>query len=40
MATPKDHVRILGAVMHERLKYKGHIARAASRGLKAAMELR
>ncbi|KAJ5152514.1 hypothetical protein N7492_009794 [Penicillium capsulatum] len=37
---PKDHVKILGALMDTRLKYKEHIARAASKGLEAAMELR
>jgi hypothetical protein len=37
---PKDHVRILGVVMDTRLKYKAHIARAASKGLEAAMELK
>jgi hypothetical protein len=36
---PKDHVKILGVVMDTRLKYKEHIARAASKGLEAAMEL-
>lgn len=37
---PKDHVKILGVVMDTRLKYKAHIARAASKGLEAAMELK
>ena len=37
---PKDHVKILGVVMDAKLKYKEHIARAASEGLEAAMELR
>lgn len=37
---PKDHVKILGVIMDARLKYKEHIARAASKGLEAAMELR
>ena len=37
---PKDHVKILGVIMDTRLKYKEHIARAASKGLEAAMELR
>jgi ribonuclease HI len=36
---PKDHVKILGLVMDTRLKYKQHIARAASKGLGAALEL-
>jgi ribonuclease HI len=37
---PKDHVKILGVIMDTRLKYKEHVARAASKGLEAAMELR
>ncbi|KAJ5198762.1 uncharacterized protein N7498_007879 [Penicillium cinerascens] len=37
---PKNKVKILGVLMETRLKYKEHIARAASRGLEAAMELR
>ncbi|GCB25479.1 putative 115 kDa protein in type-1 retrotransposable element R1DM [Aspergillus awamori] len=37
---PKDHVKLLGVIMDARLKYKEHIARAASKGLEAAMELR
>ncbi|KAI3098443.1 hypothetical protein CBS147333_9078 [Penicillium roqueforti] len=37
---PKDHVKILGVVMDTRLKYKAHIARAASKGLEAVMELK
>ncbi|CRG92736.1 Deneddylase [Talaromyces islandicus] len=37
---PKDHVKILGVIMDTRLKYKEHIARAASKGLEAAMELK
>ena len=37
---PKDHVKILGILMDTKLKYKEHIARAASKGLEAAMELR
>jgi hypothetical protein len=37
---PRDHVKILGVLMDARLKYKEHIARAASNGLEAAMELR
>mgnify|MGYP002718720533 FL=1 len=37
---PKDRVKILGVLMDTRLKYKEHIARAASKGLEAAMELR
>ncbi|KAJ3453787.1 hypothetical protein MRS44_018419 [Fusarium solani] len=35
---PKDRVKILGVIMDAGLKYKEHIARAASKGLKAAME--
>ncbi|KAJ5876413.1 uncharacterized protein N7529_001997 [Penicillium soppii] len=37
---PKSHVKILGVLMDTRLKYKEHMARAASKGLEAAMELR
>ncbi|GKU13046.1 unnamed protein product, partial [Fusarium langsethiae] len=37
---PKDHVKILGAIMDSRLRYKQHIARAATKGLGAAMELK
>ena len=37
---PRGHVKILGVIMDTRLKYKEHIARAASKGLEAAMELR
>ncbi|KAJ5709444.1 hypothetical protein N7493_010778 [Penicillium malachiteum] len=37
---PRDHVKILGVLMDTRLKYKEYIARAASKGLEAAMELR
>jgi hypothetical protein len=37
---PKDYVKILGVLIDARLKYKEHIARAASKGLEAAMELR
>ncbi|CRG92890.1 hypothetical protein PISL3812_09965 [Talaromyces islandicus] len=37
---PKDHVKILGVIMDTRLKYKEHIARAAAKGLEAAMELK
>jgi hypothetical protein len=36
---PKDHVKILGVLMDVRLKYKEHIARAASKGLEVVMEL-
>lgn len=37
---PKDYVKILGVLMDAKLKYKEHIARAASKGLEAAIELR
>jgi ribonuclease HI len=37
---PRDHVKILGVLMDTRLKYKEHIARVASKGLEAAMQLR
>jgi ribonuclease HI len=37
---PKSHVKVLGVVMDTKLRYREHIARAASKGLKAAMELR
>jgi hypothetical protein len=37
---PKGHVKILGVLIDTKLKYKGHIARVASKGLEAAMELR
>jgi hypothetical protein len=37
---PKDHVKILGVVMDAKPKYKEHMARAASKGLEAAMELK
>ncbi len=37
---PKSHVKVLGVVMDAKFKYKEHIARAASKGLKAAMELK
>ncbi|KAG0156966.1 hypothetical protein PDIDSM_4149 [Penicillium digitatum] len=37
---PKGYVKILGIIMDTRLKYKKHIARAASKGLEEAMELR
>lgn len=37
---PKHHVKILGVIMDAGLKYKEHIARAASKGLVAAMELK
>jgi len=37
---PKEHVKILGVIMDAKLKYREHIARAASKGLEAVMELR
>ena len=37
---PQNKVKVLGVLMDTRLKYKEHIARAASKGLEAAMELR
>lgn len=37
---PKRHVKILGIIMDAELKYKEHIAMAASKGLVAAMELK
>ncbi|KAM3554291.1 hypothetical protein ARSEF4850_006531 [Beauveria asiatica] len=36
---PKDHIKILGLIMDTRLKYKPQIARAASKGLRTALEL-
>lgn len=38
--TPQESAQILGIVMDTHLRFKEHIARAASRGLKAAMALR
>jgi hypothetical protein len=37
---PRDYVKILGVIIDTRLKYKEHIARAVSKGLEAAIELR
>jgi ribonuclease HI len=37
---PKDHVKILGVIMDAKIKYKEHIARAASKGLEAALQLK
>jgi hypothetical protein len=37
---PKQHVKILGVIMDIGLRYKEHIARAATKGLEAAMELK
>ena len=36
---PRDSVKVLGVIMDARLKYKQHIARAASKGLEAALQL-
>jgi hypothetical protein len=37
---PKTHVKVLGVVMDTKLRYREHIARAASKRLDAAMELK
>ena len=37
---PRNSVKILGVIMDTKLKYMEHIARAASKGLEAVMELR
>jgi exonuclease III/ribonuclease HI len=37
---PKDQVKILGVLMDAKLKYQKHIAKAAAKGLEAALELR
>jgi hypothetical protein len=37
---PKKYVKILGVLMDDKLKYREHVARAASKGLEAAMQLR
>ncbi|KFG84300.1 reverse transcriptase [Metarhizium anisopliae] len=37
---PKDHVKVLGVILDYKLKYRQHIAYAASKGLEAAMELK
>jgi len=37
---PKDYIKILGVLMDAKLKYKEHIARAASKGLEVAIGLR
>ncbi|CDM38479.1 Probable transposable element [Penicillium roqueforti FM164] len=36
----KEHVKILGVLMDTRLKYKEYMARAVSKGLEVAIELR
>ncbi len=40
MVQPKEQVKILGIVMDSQLRFKQHIARAATRGLKAALALK
>ncbi|SPJ80263.1 uncharacterized protein FTOL_08655 [Fusarium torulosum] len=37
---PKDQVKVLGVIMDARLRYRQHIARAATKGLGAVMELK
>ena len=37
---PKEHIKVLSMIMDSRLKYKQHIAMAASKGLDAAMQLK
>lgn len=37
---PKDHVKIPGVLIDSRLKYREHIAKAVSKGLEAAIELK
>lgn len=37
---PKEHTKILGVIMDSRLKFRQHVAMAASKGLEAAMELK
>ena len=39
LVRPKTQVKVLGMIMDSGLKYKEHIALAAAKGLKAAMEL-
>jgi hypothetical protein len=40
MVSPKESAKILGVVMDSQLRYQQHIARAATKGLKAAMALK
>ena len=40
VVNPKESAKILGVVMDSQLRYKQHIARAATKGLQAAMALR
>jgi hypothetical protein len=37
---PKNHVKILGVIMDAKIKFKEHVARASSKGLEAALELK
>ena len=37
---PKSYVKVLGVLMDDKLKYREHVARAASKGLEAEMQLR
>ena len=37
---PKERVKILGVIMDAKLKYREHMARAASKGIEAVIELR
>ncbi|KFZ19397.1 hypothetical protein V501_00685 [Pseudogymnoascus sp. VKM F-4519 (FW-2642)] len=37
---PKDHIKVLRVIMDAKLKYKEHLARAASKGLEAVLELK
>ena len=37
---PKSYVKVLGVLTDDKLKYREHVARAASKGLEAAMQLR
>ena len=38
--SPEESVKVLGVVMESQLRYKQHVARAATRGFEAAMALR
>ncbi len=37
---PKEYVKVLGVIIDANLKYKKHLARAASKGLKAVLKLK
>jgi hypothetical protein len=37
---PKSHVKILGIIMDTKLRYKEHIVKTATKGLKAALKLK